>query len=239
MTLFTAGGAKIEAASIAVAMEVLVDGRGTDATFRVLMKGGRLSFTADDLSFVKSSLPAEGLVVQADVDLSWSHRNGVQLDGNVELKARRTIGRRIGPVTIDVAEIDLATRDGGVALTASVSVSVAFGPVLIVIDEIGVRSTITPGPGSLGSADLTIRPKSLSGIGIVVDAPAVVGGGFLRFDTEKGEYSGVLELKIAEQDLGERLRPAHYQTPRRRQGLRFSHHHLRGGLHADSTRSRL
>jgi hypothetical protein len=32
----------------------------------------------------------------------------------------------------------------------------------------------------------------------VVDAPTVVGGGFLRFDPQKGEYSGVLELKIAE-----------------------------------------
>jgi hypothetical protein len=32
----------------------------------------------------------------------------------------------------------------------------------------------------------------------LIDAPTVVGGGFLRFDRQKGEYSGVLELKIAD-----------------------------------------
>lgn len=198
MTLLTAGGAKIEAKSIAVAVNVLVDGRGTDATLRLQMQGGRLSLTADDLPFVKSALPSEGLVVQADIDLSWSHRNGIQLDGSAELKTRRIISRRIGPVTIDAISVAVATRDSGLDATAAVSASVSFGPVLIVVEEIGVRSTITPGPGSLGSADLTIRPTPPSGLGIVIDAPTVVGGGFLRFDHQKGEYSGVLELKIAD-----------------------------------------
>lgn len=198
MTLLTAGGAKIEATSISIATNVVVDGQGTDATLRFQLQGGRLTLTPDDLPFVESALPTEGLVVQADVDLSWSHRHGVQLGGSAELKAKKVIKRRIGPVTIDALGIELATRDSGVALKASVSASVAFGPVLIVVEEIGVRSTITPGPGSLGSADLTIRPTPPSGLGIVVDAPTVVGGGFLSFNHEKGEYSGVLELKIAD-----------------------------------------
>jgi hypothetical protein len=198
LTLLTIAGAKVEATSISIATSVVVDGRGTDATVRLQLQGGKFSLTADDLPFVQSALPAEGLVVQADVDLSWSHRNGVQLDGSAELKARRAIKRRIGPVTIDTLALAVAVRDSGLDLTASVSASVGFGPVLIVVEEIGVRSSITPGPGSLGSADLTIRPTPPSGLGIVVDAPTVVGGGFLRFDPQKGEYSGVLELKIAE-----------------------------------------
>ena len=32
----------------------------------------------------------------------------------------------------------------------------------------------------------------------MIDASVVVGGGFLRFDHEKEEYSGILQLEIAE-----------------------------------------
>ena len=198
MTLLTAGGVKVEAVSIAAVLEVAVDGTGTDATLRLQLKGGKLTLTADDLPFVQSSLPSEGLTVQADVDLSWSHRHGIQLSGSAELKVKKTIDQRIGPVTLNTFELDLATRDDGVAFTAAVSASVTIGPVLLVVDHIGVRSTITPGPGSLGSADLTIRPTPPSGIGIVVEAPAVVGGGFVQFDPQQGQYSCFLELKIAE-----------------------------------------
>ena len=198
MTLLIIGGAKIEAASIAAVLEVAVDSQGTDATLRLQLKGGKLTLTADDLPFVQSALPSEGMVIKADVDLSWSHRHGIQLSGNAELKVKKTINQRLGPLTLNTFELDLATRDDGVALTAAVGASVTLGPVLLVVDGIGVRSTITPGPGSLGSADLKIRPTPPSGIGIVVDAPAVVGGGFLQFDPQQGQYSGFLELKIAE-----------------------------------------
>ena len=121
-----------------------------------------------------------------------------ELGGRAELKVSKTIGRRIGPVTIDVLQLALATSDSGVSLTAGLNVSVKIGPVVLIVDQIGVRAAVTPGPGSLGSADLTIRPVPPSGIGLEVKAPGVVGGGFLRFDFEKHEYSGVLQLEIAE-----------------------------------------
>ena len=35
-------------------------------------------------------------------------------------------------------------------------------------------------------------------MGLVIDASVVVGGGFLCFDPQKEEYSGVLQLEIAE-----------------------------------------
>ncbi|MCM3906013.1 MAG: hypothetical protein ND866_30380, partial [Pyrinomonadaceae bacterium] len=197
MTLLSAGGATVEATSIAISVGAVVDNSRTDATVRLQMVGGRLTLKPEDLPFL-GAVSTDGLVVEADVDLSWSHHNGVKLDGRAELKTSKTIGRRIGPVTIDVLHIGLATSDGGVALTAGLNASVKIGPVLLIVDEIGVRSAITPGPGSLGSADLKIRPVPPSGIGLVVNAPGVVGGGFLRFDFEKHEYSGVLQLEIAE-----------------------------------------
>src|SRR6185312_1892946 len=50
----------------------------------------------------------------------------------------------------------------------------------------------------LGPVDLDISFKPPTGLGVVIDASVVVGGGFLRFDPEKGEYSGVMQLEIAE-----------------------------------------
>ncbi|HEX6731664.1 MAG TPA: DUF6603 domain-containing protein [Pyrinomonadaceae bacterium] len=197
LTLISAGGAKVEAKSIAVSVGALVDNSQTDAVVRLELKGSRLTVKPEDLPFLGSAAD-DGLTVDADVDLSWSHQNGVQLGGRAELKISKTIGRSIGPVTIDGFQLALATKDDGVALKAGLNLSVKIGPVLLVIDEIGVRSTITPGPGSLGSADLTIRPVPPTGIGLEVKAPGVVGGGFLRFDFEKHEYSGVLQLEIAE-----------------------------------------
>ena len=40
--------------------------------------------------------------------------------------------------------------------------------------------------------------KPPNGIGLAIDAQAVVGGGYLSFDHQKAEYSGILELQIAE-----------------------------------------
>jgi hypothetical protein len=164
---------------------------------RLELKGGKLTLKPEDLPFL-GAVSTDGLTVDADVGLSWSHQNGVRLDGRAELKTSKTIGRSIGPVTIDVVEIGIATSDGGVALTAGLNASVKIGPLVLIVEQIGFRSAVTPGPGSLGSADLTIRPVPPTGIGIEVNAPTVVGGGFLRFDFQKHEYSGVLELQIAE-----------------------------------------
>ena len=197
VTLLSAGGARLEAASVALALGAAVDGDGTDAALRLQLKGGRLTLTPEGLPFLEA-VPTDGLVADADVDLSWSHRHGVRLGGRAELKTSMAIGRQIGPVTLDVLEIGLAAGDGGVALTAAVSATVKLGPVRLIVEQIGVRAAITPGPGSLGSADLTIRPTPPSGIGVAIDAPGVVGGGFLQFDRQKEEYSGVLELQIEE-----------------------------------------
>src|SRR5262249_15263216 len=40
--------------------------------------------------------------------------------------------------------------------------------------------------------------KPPTGVGLVIDASVVVGGGFLRFDPQKEEYGGILQLEIAE-----------------------------------------
>jgi hypothetical protein len=195
MTLLTAAGTRIEAASVALAVSVLVDSDGTDATLRLQFLGGRLTLTPEGLPFLDDVLPPDGLVVETDVNLSWSHRNGVQLDGRAELTTSKVIGRQIGPVTIDILEIGLATTGGGVAFTAAVGATVTLGPVRLIIERIGVRSAITPGPGSLGSADLNFSFLPPNGLGLSIDGGGFTGGGFLRYFEADERYEGILELE--------------------------------------------
>ena len=89
MTLLAIGAAKIEVVSVALALGVLVDDGGTDATLRLQIQGGRLTVTLEDLPFMQAALPEGGLVVDADIDLSWSHRHGVRLDGRAELTTQQ------------------------------------------------------------------------------------------------------------------------------------------------------
>jgi hypothetical protein len=173
MTLLAGGGAKVDAVLVALAVNVVVDDEGANSTLHLLVQGARLTLTPQGLPFLDDVLPTDALVVNADVDLSWSQRNGVRPDGRAELKSSRAIGLQIGPVSLDLLELGLATSGGGLAFTTTARVTVKLGPVRLIVEQIGVRSAITPGPGSLGSADLTVRPTPPSGIGVVIDAQVV------------------------------------------------------------------
>jgi len=52
--------------------------------------------------------------------------------------------------------------------------------------------------GNLGVCDVDLHFKPPNGLGFAVGSPVVRGGGFLRFDPQKGEYSGMVDLEIAE-----------------------------------------
>jgi hypothetical protein len=85
------------------------------------------------------------------------------------------------------------------SIEISTSVSTALGPFKLAIDRIGMSATLRAGGAepNLGLLDLDFGFKPPNGIGIAIDAKVVKGGGFLRLDTDKGEYAGVLELSFS------------------------------------------
>lgn len=195
LTLLAMDGARVEAASIALAIEVDVDGRGTDAAVRLRVLGCRVSVTGEGSSFVAAVLPPGGVSATADFTLSWSHRDGVQLDGRAQLETAVAVGLSLGPLTIDAVNLALAVDDG-IAASAALGVTLRLAGAQIVIDGIGLRAAVTAGPGSLGSADLTIAGKPPTALGFSIDTGVVRGDGFIGFDAGRDEYSGVLELAI-------------------------------------------
>ncbi len=155
----------------------------------------------DGDGFLSKVLPAEGIKVDFDLGLAWSNERGLTFRGAGSLETTIPIGLSIRDV-FRVPTIYLGLRANETGLTAEVSASVGLtiGPVNAVIDRIGLASKVTfpETGGNLGVADLDLRFKPPTGIGLSIDASLVVGGGFISFDPEKGEYSGILQLEIAD-----------------------------------------
>ena len=90
-------------------------------------------------------------------------------------------------------------------------------------------------PGNLGPADLDIAFKPPTGLGLAIDASVVVGGGYLSFDPEKEEYSGVLQLEIAEKISVKAIGMLTTRMPDGGKGYSLVADHFRGRVCADPT----
>jgi hypothetical protein len=112
------------------------------------------------------------------------------------------IGKALLAVRLDHITLGLAPSPDTGSAEAEVEVSVSFalsiGPVTAVVDRIGfqVGLSFPENGGNIGAADLSMGFKAPSGAGITIDAAAVTGGGFLFFDSEKGQYAGFVQLTI-------------------------------------------
>lgn len=150
--------------------------------------------------FLASVLPREGLSTNVDFAIGWSNRNGFHFSGGAGLEATWPLHASFGPVKLDSIKLSLATEGSAIRTQASFDASLNLGPFGIQIEGVGLETFIEfpESGGNLGVANLDLDFKPPNGLGLLIDAPTVAGGGFLRFDPQKGQYSGVLELKIAE-----------------------------------------
>jgi hypothetical protein len=151
--------------------------------------------------FLSSILPADGTRADFDLGLAWSSERGLTLRGSAGLDATLPVGLSIrGVLTVPTIHLSLQAGETGLQAEVSASVGVSIGPVHAVIERIGIAAAVTfpEAGGNLGVADLDLGFKPPTGVGLSVNASMVSGGGFLRFDPQRHEYSGVLQLEIAE-----------------------------------------
>ncbi len=121
------------------------------------------------------------------------------------LQKRIHLGKSLGPVRLDDLLIGISGSGSGpeprADITAAVSVSAHIGPVFARVDHVGLKATLTrPADASkhnIGFAHLDLGFLAPRAVGIVVDAKAVKGGGFVFYDPVKHQYGGVLELQIS------------------------------------------
>lgn len=183
----------------------------SDSAFEYRIEGGADAGLVIDLSesdgFLQKMLGGEPLKLDLSSALSWSNRTGFSFSGQAQLEANIPVHLSVAEVLM-VDTIYVALRAGtneGNNATATLQVAASgglnIGPVAATVDRIGLKLELTPLPkgqaaGNLGTLHLGFGFKPPNGLGLVIDAGAIVGGGYIFFDPDKGQYAGVLELSM-------------------------------------------
>ena len=194
-------GVRLEIGGARLAMEAALSEAGQRLAFSADLSPGTFVIApADADGFLASLLPAEGIRTTFDLGVGWSSDKGVTFRGHAGLDATIPVGLSVAGLTLSSVHLGLLAREGLLVAEVSVSLGVSIGPVHAAIERVGIAAAVTfpETGGNLGVADLDFRFKPPTGVGLVIDASVVVGGGYLSFDPQKEEYGGILQLEIAE-----------------------------------------
>jgi hypothetical protein len=145
-----------------------------------------------------ASQPADDIRFKFDLAMTADTENGFSFEGGGGLRIVIPVSRTVFRVfVIHHVEFFLgdSPTDRDTALTVTGAFAIRLGPFTATVEGLGFLLDVAFESGNLGIADVDIGFEPPRGIGLVLDAVAIKGGGFLFFDRDKAEYAGVLELK--------------------------------------------
>jgi hypothetical protein len=191
--LFSASALSIDAAAITAGVGVT---SSLDPSLRLGIEDGQIRVAADRADgFLASILPAAGLTTTMNLDVSWSHRDGLRIQGGAGLRTSLALHARIGPLQLDTLDLAFTGTADALTTTATVSGAVVLGPFTAIIDSIGAGVSLRFRRGNLGPVDLAASFVPPTGLGLAIDAGVVKGGGLIRYEPLINRYSGVLQLQ--------------------------------------------
>jgi len=169
-------------------IDVSIEGGVTEA--RIIVTAGESD------SFIAKILPEGGIQVPFEFTIGWSSARGVYFKGSAGLETTLALHLAIGPLLIETLHLAALLNGDGLAIEASVNASATIGPISASVERIGMSADVSFSPGNLGPLNIDFGFKPPNGLGLVVDAGPVTGGGFLSFDHPNGRYSGVIQLQV-------------------------------------------
>jgi hypothetical protein len=199
-----AAGTRLEATTLSAEVGFSATWNGTDARgeplVRAEVKGGRLVI---DMSqgdgFIQSILA--GVKVNSTFQFSarWQPSTGLELEGGAGIELVIPVHVSLGPVEIQTLYLVLGFgAPEPVRIEVLVAIAATIGPLSVSVDRIGAAGLFAFPPdrsGNLGPVDLGFAFKPPTGIGVLVKAGPIGGGGFLSFDEPTGRYAGILQLE--------------------------------------------
>lgn len=211
--------ARIEIAGWSVGLSL--EGSPTDPEIRLRVAavrpdgtaGARIVIPLEDADeFVKQTVRKGAIEFAFAAEIIWSSKTGLTFGGRPTLDISLPLLIELGPVTLTDARIAVGGRAGALTIQLTTGVRGALGPVGFVIENVGLEVGVTrrtrqqvaaaPAGGdgataaTFGNLDASVGFVPPDGVGLVIDAGPVKGGGSLRYDREHGTYGGALELVV-------------------------------------------
>jgi len=148
--------------------------------------------------FLAGTIGRDQIDASFDLLLGWTSQRGIYFEGSGGLDVTLTLNKCVGPLQVQALRLGFDVQGEGLDAEASVTGTITVGPIRATIDRLGVLVNVSFGGGNLGLFGLSPRFKPPTGLGLAISAAGVTGGGFLGFDPQRAEYSGMLQLELAE-----------------------------------------
>lgn len=196
----------VTTAKITSSLSLDYTSKGSAATDKITaemgfaLSGGEFELSVSEDGFLSKIIGAGSYKQPFDLILNYSIKNGLTIRGTTGLEIMVPTHVSLGP--IDIQNLTIAVKQGDHKTPVSISSTIKanLGPLTIVVEELGMSAEISfpDEGGNLGPLNFGIGFKPPTGVGLSINAGAVSGGGFLRFDPDAEEYSGMLELTIVD-----------------------------------------
>ncbi|WP_299083761.1 DUF6603 domain-containing protein [uncultured Ruegeria sp.] len=201
-----ADASRVEARQFEARLEALMQASAAGADGEVIVagevQGGRvvIDFSEGD-GFISTLLSGIELESDFDIGMGFSSEKGLFFHGSATLEVQVPLHVDLGVVKIGALTLSVGIDNGSFPIGIATDIQGNLGPLQMVVEQIGMTADFEiaeDGQGNLGPLDFGVGFKPPVGVGVSIDAGAVRGGGYLRIDPDRGEYSGVLQLAILE-----------------------------------------
>jgi hypothetical protein len=172
----------------------------TDFGIEFEIKNGKVVVGVEGADgFIEQILSGIHMEMDFGLGVGFTSKNGFYFRGSGGLEVSIPLHLTLGPLNIENLLLKLNPVNGTFPLIAATTFQLELGPLSAVVENIGVKLTLSfpEGGGNMGPANFDLGFQPPNGVGLSINAGAVVGGGYLFFDFEKEEYAGALELTIA------------------------------------------
>lgn len=144
-----------------------------------------------------------GFALESDFSLGvgFSTAEGFYFHGSATLEIQTPLHVSLGPVELTALTLSVGIADRTFPIGVALDLTGSLGPIKAAIEQVGVRADVSLPPerdGNAGLVDVALAFDPPKGVGLSLDVSVVKGGGFLRIDPDRGEYSGMLELAFAD-----------------------------------------
>lgn len=164
--------------------------------------GGKLVIGMDQADgFIGTLL--SGVHVESDFDLGFGYStdHGFYFVGAGSLEIQMPMHLDLGPIEISALTFSVGVKGQQFPVGLAVDLNASLGPLQAVVQQVGVEVDFAlknDRSGNAGPIDVSVGFKPPKGAGLSINTGLVTGGGYLSFDPDKGEYSGVAQLAIAD-----------------------------------------